>query len=356
MSSLFAMTSKEDWLKVVEFRNDGTVPIPCRASVSDGTWMEHGRAMEGLMLRHPEVFGDHTPRTDWDELEKGLGVPKPYTDPWGCEWDHALPGVTGQVVGHPLEDWESLREYQAPDPMLDGDGKPVDWDGMRRRLEEKRARGEIVYHGFDHGFLFMRLYYLRGFENLMLDMATGDGRVPELVDMIVAFYEQRLLRVLPMGLDLFNFADDLGMQDQLTVSPARWRRYIKPAYARLFGMCRQAGAHVYLHCDGYMVDIMGDLIEIGCTVENPQDLCNGLENIRRQLKGKVCIDLDIDRQKVVPFGTPAQIDRHIRTCVETLGSREGGLMMAWGIYEGTSLENIEATVAAMARYRTMFCG
>ena len=349
------MTTRDDWLQIVEMRDDGSLPIPCRAVVSDGSWIEHGKALEDVVLRYPEVFGEYTPRVDWDKSETGQRVPEPYTDRWGCRWDHALPGIIGQVVGHPLEDWDALRDYQAPDPMLDDSGRPIDWDEVRRGLQQMRAHGKVATHGFDHGFLFMRLYYLRGFENLMIDVALRDERVEALIEMIVEFYERRLLRVLPMEPDKIDFADDLGMQKRLTISPALWRHYIKPAYARLFSMCRAAGAHVYLHSDGYMVDIMGDLVEIGCTIENPQDLCNGLENIRRHLKGRVCIDLDIDRQKVVPFGTPAEIDRHIRTCVETLGSREGGLMMVWGIYPGTPLENIEATAAAMSRYRTMFC-
>lgn len=349
------MTARDDWLKVVEMRDEGALPIPCRGAVSGAAWLEHGKALEEVVLRYPEVFGPAAPRDDWDKVDELRRVPEGRTDEWGCKWSHAMAGLEGQVVGHPLADWDAMGHYQPPDPMVDHEGKPIDWEGVRSGLEASRAGGDVVSYGFEHGFLFMRLYYLRGFENMMMDMASEPDRVQQLIDMIVRFYERRLERVLPMGLDLVSFADDLGMQHALTISPAMWRRYIKPAYARLFGMCRDAGAHVYLHSDGYLVDIMGDLMEAGCTIENPQDLCNGLENIRRNLKGKVCIDLDIDRQSVVPFGTPQQIDLHVRTFVEALGSRSGGLTVVWGIYPGTPLENIEAVAAAMCRYRGMFC-
>jgi len=67
----------------------------------------------------------------------------------------------------------------------------------------------------------------------------------------------------------------------------------------------------------------------------------------------VCIDLDIDRQKIVPWGTPREIDAHVRRCVQMLASPRGGLMLICGIYPGTPLENIEAVLAAMSRYRTL---
>jgi len=155
--------------------------------------------------------------------------------------------------------------------------------------------------------------------------------------------------------DVVYFGDDMGMQERFTIAPDTWRRYIKPAYAKLFRMCHDAGAHVYLHSDGYIADIFDDLVEIGVTIPNPQDLVNDLEVIRDRLKGRVCIDLDIDRQKIIPWGTPREIDDHLRLCVETLGSREGGLMMVCGVYSPTPLENIEALLEAMKRYQTMFC-
>ena len=349
------MTARDDWLKIVEMRDDGSLPIPCCAAVSEGTWLEHGTALEDVIMRYPEVFGEYKPREDWDELEKRRRAPEPYTDRWGCRWEHVHSGISGQVAGHPLADWDAFADYEPPDPMLDDSGEKIDWDAMRRNIEKTRAAGNVASYGFEHGFLFMRLYYLRGFENLMMDMAAEPERVDQLIAMIVDFYLRRLEKALPYGLDLMSFADDLGMQHTLTISPPMWRRFIKPAYTKLFQMCRRTGAHVGLHSDGYWVDIMDDLMEAGVTIENPQDLCNGLENIRRKLKGKVCVNLDIDRQAVTVFGTPQEVDDHIRTCFGTLGSPKGGLMTIWGVYEGTPLANIEACARAMVRYRTMFC-
>lgn len=53
---------------------------------------------------------------------------------------------------------------------------------------------------------------------------------------------------------------------------------------------------------------------------NRQDLVNGIDCMAAKFAGKVCIDLEIDRQEVVPPGTPSQIDALFRREVKTLGT------------------------------------
>jgi uroporphyrinogen decarboxylase len=60
---------------------------------------------------------------------------------------------------------------------------------------------------------------------------------------------------------------------------------------------------------------------------NLQDEVNGISNIKRLLKGRVAIDLDIDRQNITMNGTPSEIKEHIHRIVEELGSKEGGLSL-----------------------------
>jgi len=92
----------------------------------------------------------------------------------------------------------------------------------------------------------------------------------------------------------------------------------------------------------------------GVEVINLQDLVNGIDWIAAKLKGKVCVDLDVDRQKITRFGTPRDVDRLIREEVEKLGSKAGGLMMVHGVYPGIPLENIKATMDAMEKYASYY--
>ncbi len=105
-----------------------------------------------------------------------------------------------------------------------------------------------------------------------------------------------------------------------------------------------------MHSDGDIRLVAHDLITDGVDVLNLQDLVNGLEWIKAFLAGRICIELDIDRQSVTRFGTPADIDALIRQEVEMLGCREGGLMMIYGLYPGVPLANVRALMDAMERY------
>jgi uroporphyrinogen decarboxylase len=134
------------------------------------------------------------------------------------------------------------------------------------------------------------------------------------------------------------------------LSPEHFRRYIKPSYQRLFGRAREAGCIVHVHADGDLRTLVEDLLECGLDVLNLQDLVNGVDWIGENLKGRVCVELDIDRQKITFGGTPAEIDELIRGEVEALGSREGGLMMIYGLYPGVPLANAGAVMDAMERY------
>jgi len=127
------------------------------------------------------------------------------------------------------------------------------------------------------------------------------------------------------------------------IAPAKWRSFFKPAYHALFAKVKAAGRDVWYHSDGNILEIIPDLIEAGVEVVNPQVGANGLEELRRVCQGKICVDLDLDRQ-MFPFWKPADIHAHVREAVETLGSPAGGLFFFAPIEAGLPLANIEAIV------------
>lgn len=113
---------------------------------------------------------------------------------------------------------------------------------------------------------------------------------------------------------------------------------------------QDAGCIIHMHSDGDIRLLMDDILACGLDVINLQDLVNGIDWIAEHLTGKVCVDLDVDRQEVMLNGTPEQVDDLVREEVEKLGSREGGLMLVHGVYPGIPLENVAAAMDAMERY------
>ena len=134
------------------------------------------------------------------------------------------------------------------------------------------------------------------------------------------------------------------------LSPELFRKYIKPSYEKIIQPAKDAGCIIHMHSDGDIRLLMDDILDCGVDIINLQDLVNGIDWIAEKLAGKVCIDLDVDRQDIMMNGTPAQVDSLILEEIEKLGSKEGGLMLCQGVYPAISLENIEAAMDAMEKY------
>jgi hypothetical protein len=66
-------------------------------------------------------------------------------------------------------------------------------------------------------------------------------------------------------------------------------------------------------------------------MHDPQLRANTLEGIAGAYKGKMCINLDMDRQ-MFPFCAPEDIMQQVKESVEKLNLPEGGLMIFAAIF------------------------
>lgn len=348
-----ALTHRENYLRNARF--EGPEWIPMHVHISGATWNQLRDELEDVLARHEWMFPNFKRgQRDWDNWDPGPAyrAGERFTDAWGCVWESAIDGIEGVLVEHPLEDWSALENWSPPDPLLTGDRGPVNWQAIRQNVAAAKARGELTTGGVPHGFLFMRITYLRGFENALIDMATGEPRLHRLIDLLVDHNLTIVQQWVDMGVDVVDFGEDLGTQTACIISPQTFARWITPAYKKLMSPCRERGILVALHSDGYIMDLMDEFEAAGVDIVNPQDLVNGIDNLAREVKGRFCIRLDVDRQKIVPFGTRRDIRDLIEEEVRKLGSPQGGLELICGIYPPTPAENVDALLEAMKEFRT----
>lgn len=344
------MTSRENILRAIRFERPEHIPITFH--INGACWHHYATdALQELMAAHPLLFPGFTPQAAVTPvLLPNQRRDAPYTDPWGCVWETTEDGITGSVHGHPLADWRDFAAYRAPDPDATDGTYPVDWNRLREYARQRKANGELVCGALPHGHTFLRLQDIRGYENLIFDMSDEPPHFRTLLDMVETFNARYVGKWLELKPDLMSYPEDLGMQVGPMLSPDQFRRFIKPVYQRLMKPARDQGCIVHMHSDGDIRTLFADLVEGGVEVMNLQDLVNGIDWIAGTLAGRVCIDLDIDRQRVTARGTPGQIDALIREEVAKLGGRQGGLMMIYGLYPGVPLDNVRAVMDAMERY------
>jgi hypothetical protein len=339
----------ENYLRAVYF--DYPEWTPFVIALMPATWMKYRADLEEIVLAHPRLFpGYRRGDKDFDAIPNPLYAEGFHTDCWGIVWENMARGLDSIPVVHPLADWAALDAYTPPDPLVDGQfGPRPSWDTVAAELAAARASGDIAAGSpVPHGFCYMLLYYLRGFENLMLDFAEDEPRLRRLIALIDHYNVTVVGKTLAAGAEFIRCGEDLGMQHGLPISPAMWRKYIKPSYERMFGPCRNADIPVYLHTDGYILDIIPDLIDVGVRVLNPQIRPNGLDGLRSVAQGNVCIHLDLDRQ-LFPFATPGEIEEHIGALHAGLYRPEGGLMLHAECEPDVSLENIAAICTAVEK-------
>ena len=284
----------------------------------------NGDAIKKVIPMFPAFFGEQ-----WLDYDYERQLPASYragcfTDEWGCVWSNMQEGMEAYVTGHPLSRRSDIKTFEAPK----------------------------VDAGLPHGFMYLRLLDLRGFDEAMFDFADECDELQMLIDKVCDYNVRQMELICKKEKSPYiAVGDDLGMQQGLAIGPVRWRKYLKPAFKRIYDVCAAHGKLVYMHTDGDIIDIMNDIVDTGVSMVNPQYRANGIDRLVEVCKGKIPIMLDLDRQ-LFPYATPNEMRDHAREAVEKLYLPEGGLGINLEFGFDTPIDNIVAILSEMDRLRT----
>ena len=193
------------------------------------------------------------------------------------------------------------------------------------------------------GRIFEQAQWLRGMGNFLEDLLVNVEFAEALMDRLVAaqkdFFDSVLAEIGDM-LEVVCMGDDLATQRGLMISPEVYRRLIKPRQAAVYGHVKaECRAKIMHHSCGAVVPFIGDLIEIGVDILNPvQPLAEGMdrERLKKEFGRNICFWGGIDEQKVLPFGSVAD--------VKTRGAPGGGQPGAGGGYVLSAAHNVQPDV------------
>jgi uroporphyrinogen decarboxylase len=271
-----------------------------------------------------------------------------YVDCWGVPF---RPVSTGSQVYMELAGRPPLAGLRS-EAELDAFAWPQAgaWDYANVPVDLAAHAAKATW-GHSRGF-FEIAHFMRGMENFLADLALRPALACALMDRIADSLLARARRTLEAGAGgfvLFEYNDDVAGQRGMFLSPAMWRRYIKPRVARFFELIRRHGAAVRCHCCGSCRPIIPDLIEIGMDVLNPvQPRAAGMDpfELKAEFGDQLTLHGGIDIQELLPNGSPEQVRAHVRRMIQRVG-RGGGYILgpSHRIQADTPLENILAMVA-----------
>jgi len=250
------MNSRELVSAAIDFERPKRPPLcidfsPQWFSQADEVALSHLKAFQ---TQHPNNITSLYIPTGWDPSFVSSYL---LDDLWGITW------LDGQAVGHPLSDWENEEEHPFPDLR-----KPEVWEKTKKALESARWKNRYIL-GMVWYTLFERLWLLVGFTEALLAPHLHPDEFKILRDRSVEFNLENIRMWLELGVDGISFSDNWGTQENLIINHNEWRKLYKPCYRSMYDIVRKAGAHIFLHSDGNISQLIEDFLELGLSVLNP---------------------------------------------------------------------------------------
>lgn len=271
----------------------------------------------GVYKKNPKTVGDAC----------ALGI---FIDEWGCVFENKQSGIIGEVKEPLVKSWEDLDKVSVPNELL-----TIDIESINSfcRNSDKHVMSDSSVRPFE------RLQFLRGSENTYMDLALQTDGFKTLLDRIHQFYVKELEQWAQTDVDSLFFMDDWGTQKSLLISPAMWRQTFKPLYKEYIEIAHQHGKKIFMHSDGYILDILPDLIEIGLDSINSQIFCMGVEKIGNNFKGQITFWGEIDRQHILPGDSIDDVQNAVKQVQNTL-YENGGVIAQCEFGPGAKPENV----------------
>jgi uroporphyrinogen decarboxylase len=257
-----------------------------------------------------------------------------YTDLWGVTWRKAYYGRGAyyyELYQSPLSEAtiDDLGSYPWPD---------VDDPGFTEGLAEAGAQlfehtdyavmGDAAFKSF-----WERGYMLRGFENLLMDLALDPEFVKALMGKLLEIniaVTERYLDAVGDYIHIFRTADDLSTQRGPLFSPRDYINILKPYYKAYFDFIKsKTKAKIFYHSCGNVTELLPELIDAGVDIINPVQVSAipELAELKKKFKNEIVFWGGVDTQHVLPNGTPDEVRKEVELRIEQLGTG-GGFVVA----------------------------
>ncbi len=258
------------------------------------------------------------------QYQKGI-----YVDEWGCRFENLYDSVLGLVRDPVIARWSDADRFQTPDRLLALDVTAI--DSFCDATDRFVLAGTLVRP-------FERLAFLRTMEQALADLVEPSPPFLELLDRVARHYLAEVEAWAATRVDAIVIMDDWGAQDRLLVAPGLWRRVFQPIYAAICRAAHRADKFVFMHSDGWILDIVPDLIEAGVDALNSQIACMGARALGR-FRGRLTFWGEIDRHAVLANGSLADVRRAVEEAHANL-SAEGGVIAQCEFGPGARPENV----------------
>jgi uroporphyrinogen decarboxylase len=264
-------------------------------------------------------------------LNRELG-PDRFVDAWGITWQCQPGNAYFDIAQRPLQNatLEDISKYPWPDLA-----HPSRFVGLKEQARAIRQAGFAVV-ALSGITPFEFCYMLRGMDQWFLDLGGDPDFVHALMRQLTGLMRcavEKLLAAAGEYIDVLVTGDDLGSQNAPLISPAMYRRLIKPYHSELMTAIRQrTRAKIFYHSDGNIFPLLNDLVDLGVDLLNPVHVSakqmGDTARLKREFGARLAFCGGIDSQWVLPHGTPADVRAEVRRRIKDLAPGGGYILAA----------------------------
>ena len=268
----------------------------------------------------------------WHDLTDEFGITWSMPDDYPYYMDISHSPLAGLSI-------EQIGDY----PFPKGDD-PTRFDGLRDRVMQLRRETPYPVISGISGVVYEICWYMRGLENLFIDMIEQPRILEAIIDRTLEFWLgwfRLFLDEVGDVVDVIMIGDDLAGQDGPLFPPRIYRSIVKPRQKRLVQYIKsRTKAKIWYHSCGSIIEYIPDLLDNGIDILNPvQVSARGMDP--RWLKATYGDRLvfwggGIDSQHILPRAAPEEVRQHVRRNIEALKPGGG--------YVFNNVHNIQADV------------
>jgi uroporphyrinogen decarboxylase len=279
--------------------------------------------------------------------------PQARMDIWGVAHEPGSAAAKHMThMRHPLQKFQTLEEFQAyPWPEFE----KADWSFAKREVDALHARG-LAAQVWMECTIWETAWYLRGMEELMMDMMGEEEQAVFLLDKITDLACFRARKYAEAGADIIALGDDIGMQSSPMMARRFYAEWLKPRLRKVIQAAKVVKPDVIIqyHSCGYIIDLIPELIDAGIDVLNPvQPESMDVMRVFNEFGGKLSFNGSLGTQTLMPFGTPQDVRDTVKRNLDFFGTKGGLLCCPTHMLEPeVPWENIEAYLEACRQYRT----
>ena len=241
---------------------------------------EHGEALNDLFEQYPGDFcpfhRQPIPVVPPSAFDANGQYYEQITDEWGTTWEYRVYGIMGHAINFPIKTPADAAAYTLPPaPSF-----IANVEAYKRDLVEYKKD----YFAFGYSGRFLEcLWAIRGFEDLMMDLADPSPEILGLMDRLAARNRAMVEAHVSAGAEGIDIGDDFGTQTGLVMSKDTFRNIIKPRLAHILEPARRAGLHIHLHTCGQVSELFGDFKDLGIKSIWPQLPLFDMRELKREM-------------------------------------------------------------------------